>query len=203
MKSRNYTFLLERNSKTKANTKLSSNLSTWKLFADQFYRGSEIIYHQHQFDSYLRTMDSRRSRETGKPGNIGYLPFLDDIYYLLAGYCVEDMLKGLIIYDDPTIIQKSELSGFITKHDLCYLSSKVKPKFSRDEKNLLKFLSEHILWYSKYPMPKKASETVSFRSHNAETIRTVFKGIYKKLSDEMQATGSLLKHLHDYEFKIN
>lgn len=48
-------------------------------------------------------------------------------------------------------------------------------------------------------MPKKAAETVSYRSHNAEKIRTVFKGIYKKLSAEMQATGKLEKHFQDYD----
>lgn len=179
---------------------LGVNLNSWKLFADQFYRSSEVIFIQICYDYSKIRSEDQIQKKTGNFNNRKYTPLIDHVYFLLIGYCLEDMIKGILVYENPTLVSGGKLARSIKHHDLGDLARRIKIELSEEEKQLLDFLTPNIEWYSKYPIPANALDSIGSSGHQINTVREIFLVIYQKLSDKMQATGSLKAHLHNYKF---
>lgn len=75
-------------------------------------------------------------------------------YCFLAGYAIECMLKGYCLASKPElIVDKERMHKDITNHELVALASMCDLPLSEDEKKMLSFLTEQIVW-GKYPGPK-------------------------------------------------
>lgn len=181
--------------------KLGTNLNSWKLFADQFYKASECIFIQVILDRQKMLQNHLRwQREKSYPDR-NYTPTLDNIYFLQIGYSLENMIKGLLLFENPDLVAKRKLDVSIKSHNLSKLAAMLKIELSDDEKELLDFITPHIIWYGKYPIPADALDSIGSSFHQIEKVREFFLSLYKKLSKKMEETGKLKDHLHNYEFK--
>ena len=178
---------------------LSSTLIHWKLFADQFYRSSECIFNQVAIDYRKMIIEVQERKPTAKM-DIVYKPDIESVYVLMIGYCLENMIKGLLIFNDPTLTSGKSLNKKIKTHNLSRLSKGLKVPFTEEESQLMDVITVYIEWLAKYPIPTKASETLSSWGLSIESVRCIFVDIYRKLSLEMQATGLLSEHMHNYLF---
>src|ERR1051325_7966251 len=83
---------------------LAVNLTTWKLFADQFYRSSEVLYKQITIDYSRMISDHTIQRKTGNFDHRKYTPSIDNNYLLLIGYCLENLIKGILVFENPNLV---------------------------------------------------------------------------------------------------
>jgi len=75
-------------------------------------------------------------------------------YFLLMGFAVENLLKGILLTRYPDILKSNgSLPNTIKTHDLVGLSHKCDLKIEEKEKSLLDKLKIYILWQGKYPVP--------------------------------------------------
>jgi hypothetical protein len=168
---------------------LSTRLADWKIVADQFYRASELLFIQIEKDN---SSDHATARIP---------PQLDQIYFFLIGMCLENLIKGILIYQNPNLGNGSELKGKIKSHDLKTLALDLKKiEILQDELELFDFLKEHIVWIGKYPIPTKATNFYEYMYYVTGKVREIFLLVYKKLSGLMESSGDLEEHLHKYEF---
>lgn len=71
------------------------------------------------------------------------------VYYMLCGLALEVIMKGIIA---------SRGEAPPTKHDLNVLADHTKVKRNKEERLLLHFLTESVLWAGRYPIPKDADD---------------------------------------------
>jgi hypothetical protein len=123
------------------------------------------------------------------------------LYFFLIGMCLENMIKGILIHQDPTLVKGSQLKGKIKTHNLKLLANSIAGcSFTDEEKQLFDFLTEHTIWISKYPIPANADDFFEGMVYQTEAVREVLLSVYNKQSRIMEATGDLVAHLHNYQF---
>lgn len=90
---------------------------------------------------------------------------LGSVYMMLAGFVLENLFKGILIYNEPDILGEGKLPSderykFIRSHKLRDLLNKIyeqidiKEVFKQDEyQDLLERLTKYIEWAGRYPVP--------------------------------------------------
>ena len=168
----------------------------WKLHADAFRFSAEKLYEAMPFDEY------------GTHENVRTHCVLT--YQFLIGLCLEDLLKGLIIAVEPDLVidklHKPESRGSLhtymldkrlQTHDLVALAGMVKRSadynlaFSREERELLRRLSNIVKWQGRYPvaLTSEKQRSLYFKPVGDGLI---FEGLWERLSsalDEVIESG--------------
>ncbi len=178
---------------------LSTSLNNWKLIADEFVRASEVLYSELTKDNQKVINDHSEFKRTGNFVNRGYTPHLNHVYFLQIGYCLENMIKGILTYHNPQLVDGKEIAKRLKSHKLVTFTPDLRNiQFGEDDKQLLEFVTEIIIWFGKYPIPTKAQEAVRSAAYRVDKVRDAFFSLYDKLSQEMESTGNLKQHLHCY-----
>ncbi len=82
------------------------------------------------------------------------------VYMLVAGLAIENMIKAIIVKNDPSLIERDKLDGKLDSHDLPGLFREAKVRMSPDEESYLKLLSGHVVWAGRYPVSKTWEDMV-------------------------------------------
>jgi hypothetical protein len=106
---------------------------------------------------------------------------------LLYAYAIENVLKGLIVFKRPGLIQEDELHGELQTHDLNELAKKAKVTVEQHERRLLEALTYLSISAGRYPIRLRPS--VDTPNPNAllgygsahPIMRTFFERAYKEL----------------------
>jgi hypothetical protein len=104
----------------------------WKL------KSREMIFFKTEDSEYLKPNYSRT-------------------FFFLNGVSIENLLKGILISENPDFLRNGKISNEIsTGHKLKDLALKVKTvDFDDNELKILDLLSEVVPYWGKYPIPKK------------------------------------------------
>jgi hypothetical protein len=77
-------------------------------------------------------------------------------YFLLIAYALENFLKALLIHQNQKTLNGrllQKLPGYLSSHDLIELSSKARFNISLSEEELFCRLSRFSIWKARYPVP--------------------------------------------------
>ena len=102
-------------------------------------------------------------------------------YMLLSGYALENLVKGILVEKDPSIVSNGEFNRTLVKgskdgHISLEMVEQVVTDLSAPEKDLLKRLRQFIRWESRYPIPLKSDEMepAAFRQSDPVLIDQLF-----------------------------
>jgi hypothetical protein len=107
---------------------------------------------------------------------------------LLYAYAIENVLKGLMVFKRPDLIQEHELHGELKTHDLNELAKKAKVTVDQQhEQPVLEALTRLSIWAGRYPIARGPSDDTP--NPNAwldygsahPIMRTFFKRAYNEL----------------------
>ena len=73
--------------------------------------------------------------------------------FLLFGYALENLFKGIIVANDPTLISDAKLSSELKSHDLSFLAEKAVVTLSNAERKNCDRLTAIVVWAGRYPAP--------------------------------------------------
>ena len=122
-----------------------ANPNEWLEVSDELNNSIEII--QRNCTSWYFKSDTW----DGKP--IKKLMSSRSIF-LLMGFSLENLIKGILIFDNPKLVNKGKLEKDIKSHNLINLFNKIeKIKLTDKESELLNILSEAIPDWGRYPCP--------------------------------------------------
>jgi hypothetical protein len=78
---------------------------------------------------------------------------------LLYAYAIENVLKGLMVFKRPDLIQEHDLHGELTTHDLNELAKKAKVTVEQQhEQPVLEALTRLSIWAGRYPISRGPSD---------------------------------------------
>ena len=123
----------------------------WLTFSEELEQAAEVLWANSGSGQELRA-----EAELDRISHYRVIPAHSRSYILLAGFALENILKGLIIAGNPTLISSGELDGTLNSHNLLYLAKKLNNlKFSTDEENVLRICQDAIPYWGRYPVPLK------------------------------------------------
>lgn len=140
--------------------------------ADQIYRSSKqqwIAYLYRSADGSVRT--ARR-------------PFVSRPVLLLYGLSIENLIKGLLISENPSFLEGGKLSKHLLGHDLLKLAGRLRSiNIEAADYDLLALLSDVVPYLGRYPVPKSAQD-LKPEKHITEDVYSACKVLFDRL--EMQ-----------------
>jgi hypothetical protein len=81
---------------------------------------------------------------------------VQEAYFLLIAYALENLLKAFLIHQNQKTLKGwllKKLPGYLKKHDLVQLASKIKFNIDISEEEFLRRLSRFSVWAARYPVP--------------------------------------------------
>jgi hypothetical protein len=102
-------------------------------------------------------------------------------YFLLAGFTIENLLKGILIFQNPSYINKGKLSKEVKTHNLIKIYSQLK-QFELDPEKiiLIEKLSNAIPYWGRYPAPLIAEHLLVEDYIDMKVIQ-LFESTYREL----------------------
>lgn len=150
----------------------------WWEYAQELKNASEELWNLNNA-SFICTYSSETGEIIQRPG-------VSRTYMLIIGLSLENLIKGLLISEEPNYVKDGRLDSAITSgHNLYSLSNKSTTfTFTEEEQTLLKILSDAIPNWGKYPTPKKFEQIVG-ETHSTPEIRETFFNLYNKLERDI------------------
>lgn len=107
-------------------------------------------------------------------------------YLLLAGLALENLVKGICIKNDPTIVSQQKVEWGRSGHELTDLFDKAGITLDTDELRFIEKLQEFVLWVGRYSLPKRASDYTK-RSDQTPMVgmpgdKMMFEQVYGRVS---------------------
>jgi hypothetical protein len=102
-------------------------------------------------------------------------------WFLLAGFCLENLLKGLLIAENPRFIKDGKLDNRLKTHKLTHLARMIKSfTFNENEEELFVILEKCIPSWGRYPIPLSVKEITEEISISLDEKNT-FDYLYDRL----------------------
>lgn len=106
-------------------------------------------------------------------------------YLLLAGFAIENVVKGLLISSEPSLIAKGVLDRSIKSHDLVSLVSKLDSfSVSPEELQFCRVATGAIPYWGRYPIPLD-SNSVLPETAVTEPLRHAFLNLFARLAQTL------------------
>jgi hypothetical protein len=148
----------------------------WKQYASEshfWFQKAQALYDAANVVRYAFWPEKRTPRDRKAAVSDFYK---GTVYMLLAGLAVETILKGILIGQNPQLVEKQELWKELVNHDLKKLYKKTKLTMSNLQNNLFERLTNYVITFGKYPVTK-IEQNMSKRGETSFSSQTDFDGV--------------------------
>jgi len=155
---------------------LNAMPSGWQEYADELKDAAEHLWQNKQYGIRV-TLDMGLNGGTDLRQN----NTVSRTYILLSGFAIENLLKGLMVAQEPSHIASGAISGELKSHNLLYLASKINGlMLSPEEKAICTIAQDAIPYWGRYPVPLKFTD-VHPETAASEEYRSTFLSLHSKL----------------------
>lgn len=144
---------------------------SWLLSAEGLRDAAEVIIsHEDVFlQPYLRAYDEAtheamaKAYADGADGGSAEIRARTPNYppaQVLYAYAIENVLKGLIVSHDPSLINGDKLNIALKEHDILALAERARFAVRDQEKPVLEALSQLSVWAGRYPSALRLADFV-------------------------------------------
>ncbi|MDL4840334.1 HEPN domain-containing protein [Aquibacillus rhizosphaerae] len=148
----------------------------WLSFAEELMHSAEILWKQN--DGTIRSEITHDKIEVLESREVSGI---SRSYFLLVGFAIENLLKGLIVFDDPTTITSGKIKRIKT-HKITNLIKEISEiNLSEEELEICKKIEEAIPYWGRYPIPLEAAN-ISPDIGITPEMREVIRGMYSRLA---------------------
>lgn len=161
---------------------LSGHPIHWKKKSEELKFSAEILFREVQVDQKKFYEEVEKTRN-----DPNYVPVLEEnkssfwVYIFLCGLSIENLIKGIILFDNPELIMNGKIQGIITKHELLKLIKYADIELNQDEILFCEIATEAITSFGRYPVPKNSSHLT-----RQMTIKFSTKEIFEVLFEKLQ-----------------
>jgi hypothetical protein len=151
----------------------------WLEYAEELRDNAELIWSHEDESLRLGVVANAERCAVGDPFRVSRA---SRTYLLLAGIALENVLKGLLVLDDPCHINTGALSRELNSHNIEVLASKVRDlKLSEDEHHFCALVTAAIPYWGRYPIPLDKNRIMP-EVGMSETRRRLFLGLFDRLA---------------------
>lgn len=105
--------------------------------------------------------------------------------FLLMGFSIENLIKGIIVFDKPENINTGILGNEIKTHNLTKLLEKIPElEFCQDELTFIQTITEAIPDWGRYPSPLKFQD-IRDEVLYVDEINVIYKSVRNKLRENL------------------
>lgn len=167
-------------------------MPTNKEFADMANPHSWLLVADNLHEQAVRLREGRsggRLDLRAPDGRVlGSWPVENRSVFLLAGFALENALKGFMVYQDPDLVANGRLGRRMRSHKLTALAEKVdRLPWPRRGQPILSEFEKGIESWARYPCALSASES--------ESEQVLRDGLWRRYRGLMRAYGKRLKTL--------
>ncbi|MEQ8627220.1 hypothetical protein [Ekhidna sp.] len=146
----------------------------WFEYANELFKSAELIW-------------ASSNRLNHISGTIKFCSDTSNTYFLLMGFSLENLLKGVMICENPELLNEGMLSNKLKgNHQLLDYTKQIETiSFSREEEDLLQILGEALPNWGRYPIPTKHKRGFKKRTKADQYHREIFIRLFRKLSISM------------------
>ncbi len=156
--------------------------SQWLEYAEELRDNAELIWSHEDESLRVGTAINVERRAVGDPFRVSGA---SRTYLLLAGFALENVLKGLLVLDDPCHINTGALSSELKSHNIEVLASKVRDlTLSEDEYQFCALVTTVIPYWGRYPIPLDKNRIMP-EVGMTETRRHLFLGLFDRLAHRL------------------
>jgi len=152
----------------------------WLCFANELLEAAEVLW-KHSDENLRIEVTSGLSQAP----EVKKIFTVRRTYLLLAGFAMENLLKGLLVAASAEHITSGKLSAELKSHKLLELGELVPDlSLTSDERAFCKLAQEAIPYWGRYPIPLEANGVLP---ETAMTIqrRDTFIGLHQRLGQKL------------------
>jgi hypothetical protein len=135
----------------------------WRYSARQLKRVADLTFavanqaseqSMQAFVEQVRSGVTQESRTLSpEEAQIEYDSGLFEVYFLLVGFALENLAKGILVARDPTQVSGGKLKGLIKSHNLIALINPCGTSCDDADREILGRLNRSVSWRGRYPIP--------------------------------------------------
>jgi len=147
--------------------------SEWEDYAEELHQALDILWQQEANGLLIKyeSFDQQVKKKT----------HISRTWLLLAAFSIENLLKGILIYEHPEYISNGCLASNVTNHSLTNLARNINlSEYEPNEIKLLEILEEALPAWGRYPIPLTAREIQKEKNLTCN-IKETFDQLYAKL----------------------
>lgn len=152
----------------------------WYSYAHELADTADVIYNKSKRE-WILYFYNRPDGSTDAYNR----PLISRPVMLMYGLSFENIIKGLLISEDPNLLAGGKLSKHLQGHDLVKLADRLRSiELNNDECDLLALLSDVVPYYGRYPVPRNAQD-LKPEKFISEDIYTSCKGLFARFQMQL------------------
>lgn len=182
--------------------KAAQNPTTWLLSAERLRDAAEVIINAEvvreipYFSAYDEAMQEALSIACAGTNKSGHAEIkCDPPNYppaqLLYAYAIENVLKGLIVANDASVVDENKISQQLKSHDLVELSASAGVTVHVEEGPVLTALSDLSVWAARYPVATRKEDYVGKENPHAMldygSRHVIMRRFFERIHAELEA----------------
>lgn len=151
----------------------------WVSKANSLRKSALILWTAYMLEE--ERLDSLGEAALGQSFELGH----EDTAMMLIGMAIENLLKGILIARDSSLIENGKTASRLKTHDLTKLITWAGISIDKYDTQLCALLSDFITWQGRYPVPLESSAIRGlFRAkYDWKTLDNLFVRILKSVSE--------------------
>lgn len=159
---------------------LSANPIFWKGKAYELKRSAIVLADKFFNDCQdLRRYISDHEATGDSNVQLNYGSTLSQ-FMLLAGFALENLFKGLIIFKEPNLVSSGQIQGILRSHDLLALASRSDLILSAEEKRFCILASSATISWGRYPISNSSSTAIGSVSVSGSAVE-IFDVLFNRI----------------------
>ena len=159
----------------------------WRSLAGEFRDSAELLWNDRS--NGLRGVLAQRTEavdgELRVVNETKKIYSVSRSYFLLAGFALENLLKGFIVALDPTLITDGKLNPQLKTHKLTTLVDKIEElELTESELRFCSVAEKAIPYWGRYPVPLSFNNLVPEVGLTAE-LRNGFLSLFDRLDEKL------------------
>lgn len=151
--------------------------NNWVDYADELRNSMEYLWERESWGVKI---------EYDKIDGYNEKSLISRTWLLLAGFAIENLIKGLIIAQYPSYISNGKLSRELRTHKILNLAMSIEGiSLSSEEQNLLKIFEKCIPSWGRYPIPIDIEE-ISAEVNATTKIKVTFETLFDKFNIQIE-----------------
>jgi len=149
----------------------------WDDYAQELYDAALLLWEhrEEQVSSFSHPLKDGLTRKS----------FMSRTFILLAALSIENLIKGLLVAQEPSLVANGELGKKLKHHKLKTLFNGVSEiELTSDEKIFLGMINESITYWGRYPIPLHARHMETELVATNE-IYVCYKALFSKLQNKL------------------
>ncbi len=157
----------------------------WRSCASELYNSAELLWNDK--DNGLRVEGTYFSEivdgQLVPRSTTRKIYSVSRSYFLLAGFALENLVKGYLVAVDPTLIHDGKLPKKLREHNLLNLIKKIEGlELDKNEREFCTIAGQAIPYWGRYPIPITFNEVMP-EVGLTDDLRQGFLSIYNRIDE--------------------